>query len=87
MQERKTQKTLKTTNIRVFSSDFTTPALSFAAVLLGNSEQRKQPHLRQDAVGGMITTETSINEQKQERGQTVRTPNVNSLSSEYKLKH
>jgi hypothetical protein len=52
----------------VFSSNFTTPALSFTGVLAGNSEQ-KQPHLCQDVVGGLIGTETAINEQQQERSQ------------------
>jgi hypothetical protein len=38
-----------------------TPALYFTAVLGGNSEQKEQPHLCQDAVAGLIDTETSIN--------------------------
>jgi hypothetical protein len=53
----------------VLSSRFTIAALSFTVVLRGNSEEKKEPDLLQDVVGGLIYIETSINEQKRERNQ------------------
>jgi hypothetical protein len=63
MQKKKTE-TPKTTNGRAFSSNFTSLALSFEGGLRGNSEQKKQPHLLQGAVGGLIDTEISTNKQQ-----------------------
>jgi hypothetical protein len=82
MQKRRSKRTPNNMTGRMFSSKFTTPTLSFAAALRGNSEQKKRPHLHQDSVAGLINHETSKNEQQQERGQPVRDPNVNSFPSD-----
>jgi hypothetical protein len=70
IQKRKTQKIPKNANERMFSN-FITPALPFATVLPGNSVQKKNPYVRQDAVGGLIVTEISISEKQQERHRSV----------------
>jgi hypothetical protein len=63
--QKKTQKTPKTANGMLFPSNFATPGLFFTAGLRGESEQEKQTHLRQDSVGGLIDTDTSINGEQQ----------------------
>jgi hypothetical protein len=66
MQERKSQRTPTTTTGGMLSSKLITSTLSFTV----------------DSVTGLIDTETSKNEQQQERGQSVRDQNVNSLPSD-----
>jgi hypothetical protein len=44
MRKRKSQKAPKTTSGRVFSSNHTTPGVSFAAALRSNTQQEQQPH-------------------------------------------
>jgi hypothetical protein len=45
MRKRKSQKTSNTMTGRMFSSRCTTPTLSFAVALRGNSEHKKRPNL------------------------------------------
>jgi hypothetical protein len=79
-------KTSNTTTGRKFSSNFITPTTSFAAALRGNSEHKNRPHLHQDSVAGLVGRETLKDEQRQERSQSGRDPNVNTLSSDDMLK-
>jgi hypothetical protein len=80
------KKTTNTITRRKFCSKFTTSTISFAAALRGNSEHKKRSNLHQDSVAGLFCLETSKNEQRQDSGQSVRDPNVNSLSSDDILK-
>jgi hypothetical protein len=63
MRRRKSEKTTNTMTGRKFSSKFTTSTISFAAALRGNSEHKKRINLYQDSVVGLISLETSKNEQ------------------------
>jgi hypothetical protein len=73
---------------KVFSSTFTTPTLSFAAVLPKNTEQQR-PNPHQVAMAGPATIDRSVPEpsqhQQQQIGQSVRVPNANSFPLYYTL--
>jgi hypothetical protein len=74
---------------RVFSSNPTSPGLSFAAVLRGRTEEQKQPRTYQ--VAGPDTMEhrvpaASPQYEQQKAGQPGRAPNINSLSLDKMLK-
>jgi hypothetical protein len=46
LQKRKAQRATKTTTGWVFSSNLTTPGVSFAAALRGSSEQQQRPQFQ-----------------------------------------
>jgi hypothetical protein len=60
MQKRNSQRTPKTTTGRVFSSNLTTPGVSFAAALWGSTEQQQWPQTLQVAVAGPATMELRV---------------------------
>jgi hypothetical protein len=67
----------------VFSSNLTTPSLSFAAVLRSKTEEQQQPWTHQ--VAGPDTVEHGVpaaspQHEQQKAGQSVRAPNINSFS-------
>jgi hypothetical protein len=67
---------------RLFERECVFVCVCVCVCVQGNSEQKKQPHLRQNAVGGLIDTESLINEQQQSVSCTVSQEyNMNSLSS------
>jgi hypothetical protein len=73
----------------VFSSNLTTPGKSFAAALRGKTEEQQQPRTHQ--VAGPDTMEhrvpaASPQTEQQKADQSVRAPNINSLSLEKMLK-
>jgi hypothetical protein len=81
LQKKKTQRTPNTTTGRVFSSNITTPGLSFAAALRGGTAQQQQdPQARQlpvaDPVTGTQARKPAPGHQKS--GQSVPAPAVNS---------
>jgi hypothetical protein len=83
MQEKKSLRTPKNTTGRLIPYKLTTPGKSFAAALRGKAEEQKQPQTHQ--VAGPATMEprvpVALPQQKQQKaGQSVRVPNVNSLS-------
>jgi hypothetical protein len=83
MQKNKSQMTPKTTTGRLISSKLTTPGMSFAAALRGEAEGQQQPQTHQ--VPGPATMEPRVpvalpQQELQKAGQSVRAPNVNSLS-------
>jgi hypothetical protein len=43
LQKKKSQRTLRTTTGRAFSSSLTTPGMSFAAALQGKTEEQQRP--------------------------------------------
>jgi hypothetical protein len=57
MQKRKQQRAPKTTTGRVFSSNYTTPGLFFAATFRNNTVQQQRPHPGQVAAAGPATVE------------------------------
>jgi hypothetical protein len=66
----------------VFSSNYTTPGLSFAAALQNNAEQQQQLQPRRVPVAGPPAVETPnapASVRQQNAGQSVPTPDVNSL--------
>jgi hypothetical protein len=73
----------------VFSSNLTTSGMSFAAALRGKTEEQQQPRTYQvagpDTMEHRVSVASSQNEQ-QKAGQSVRAPNINSLSLEKMLK-
>jgi hypothetical protein len=82
IRRRKAQRTPNNTSGRVFSSNYTTPGLSFAAALRNNAEQLKQPHPQQVPVAGPAAvrkTNTPTPVQQLDAGQSVPAPDVNSL--------
>jgi hypothetical protein len=82
MQKKKVQRTPKTTTGRLISSKLTTPGMSFAAALRGKTEEQQQPQTHQVAgVPGALPQQ-----EQQKAGQSVRAPNVNSLSLDKMLK-
>jgi hypothetical protein len=88
MQKKKSQRTPRTTTGSVFSSNLTTPGMSFAAALRGKTEEQ-QPQTHQVAVHA--TMEPSVpaalpKHEQQKTGQSVRAPNVNNLSLDKMLK-
>jgi hypothetical protein len=83
MQKKKSQRTPRTTTGRVFSSNLTTPGMSFAAALQGKTEEQQQPWTHQ--VAGPDTMEPRVpaalpQHEQQKTGQSVRASNVHSLS-------
>jgi hypothetical protein len=85
MQRRKSQRTPRTTTGRVFSSNLSTPHMSFAAALRGAREEQQQPQILQVAVAGHATMEPRVSaalpqHEQQTTGQSVRAPNVKNLS-------
>jgi predicted adenine nucleotide alpha hydrolase (AANH) superfamily ATPase len=91
MHKRKSQRTPKTTTRRVFSSNLTTPGVSFVVALQGSIEQQQWPHTCQVAVAGPVTMEPRVpaplHQYKQQAiGQSVEAPNVYSLPLEYMLR-
>jgi hypothetical protein len=84
MQEKKSQKTPGATTRRVFSSNLTTPGMSFAAVLQGKTEEQQQPRLHQVAVAGLATVEPRVptalpQHEQQTTDESVWATNVNRL--------
>jgi hypothetical protein len=76
-----TEKTPKTTSGKLFSSNFTTPSISFAAAFRGSTAQQQQPKARQAPVAVPIAgveSSTPAPREQQISGQSVRTPTVNS---------
>jgi hypothetical protein len=57
---KKSRRTPRTTTGRVFSSNLTTPGMSFAAALPGSTEEQQQPQIHQVAVGGPATMAPSL---------------------------
>jgi hypothetical protein len=89
MQKKKSQRTPKTTTGRLFSSKLTTPGMSFVAALRGKTEEQQQPQTHQ--VAGPATMETRVpvvlpQQEQQKASQSVRAPNVNSVSLDKMLK-
>jgi hypothetical protein len=77
----KTQRTPKTTTGRVFSSNLTTPGVSFAAALRGSTAQQQDPQACHVPVADPLTGMQSRKPapgQQQEPGQSFRAQNVNS---------
>jgi hypothetical protein len=76
-------------NGRVFSSNLTTPGVSFAAALRGKTEEQQQPRTHQ--VAGPVTMEPRVpavfpQHEQQKIFHSVQAPNVNSLSLDKMLK-
>jgi hypothetical protein len=75
---------------RVFSSNFTTPGMSFAVTLRGRTEKQQQPQT-QVAAAGPATMEPRLpavlpQHEQQTTGQSVRAHNVYSLPLDKMLK-
>jgi hypothetical protein len=84
MQKKKTQRTPRATTGRLFSSNLTTPGMSFTAALRGKTEEQQQPQTHQVTVAGPSTIELGVpaaltQHEQQTRGQSIRAPHVNSL--------
>jgi hypothetical protein len=81
LQRRKLQRTPKTTSGRVFSSNLTTPCVSFMAALQGSTAQQQRPQACQvpmaDPPAG-VKSSTPAPGQQQKSGQSVWAPIVNS---------
>jgi hypothetical protein len=91
LQKKKSQRTPRTTTGRVFSSNLTTPGVSFAAVLQGKTEEQQQPQTHQVAVAGPTAIERRVpvalaQHEHQTTGQSVWAPNANSLPLDKMLK-
>jgi hypothetical protein len=89
--ENKSQNISRTTMGGVFSSNHTTPGMSFAAALRGRTEEQQQSQTHQVAVAGPATMEPRVpvalpQHEQQITGQLVRAPHVNSLYLEKMLK-
>jgi hypothetical protein len=90
MRKKKSQRISRTTTGRVFSSNLTTPGISYEAALRGRTEEQ-QPQTHQVAVADPSTMEPRVpaalpqHEQKT-TGQSVRAPNVDSLHLDKMLK-
>jgi hypothetical protein len=89
MQKKKVQRTPKNTTGRLISYKLTTPGMSFAAALRGKTEEQQQPQTHQ--VAGPATIESRVpvtlpQQEQQKAGQSVRAPNINSLSLDKMLK-
>jgi hypothetical protein len=69
----------KPTTGRMFSSNFTTPTVSFAAALQGTPEQNQRNNLRHEAVPGKNKHEGMKKGQLHETDHSVRDPTVSSL--------
>jgi hypothetical protein len=57
VRRRKAQRTPKNTTGRVFSSNYTTPGISFLVALRNNAEQQQQPHPHRVSVAGPAAVE------------------------------
>jgi hypothetical protein len=84
MKKKKSQRTHRATTGWVFSSNLTTPGMSFEAALLGKIEEQQQPQTHQVAVAGSAIMEPRApaalpQHEKQTTGQSVVAANVNSL--------
>jgi ABC-type phosphate transport system substrate-binding protein len=84
MQKKKSQRTPRPTTGRAFSSNLTTPGMSFTAALEGKTVEQQQPQTHQVAVAGPTTVEprvpVALSQYKQQTtGQSIRVTNVNSL--------
>jgi biotin carboxyl carrier protein len=89
MQKRKSQRTPKATTGRVFSSKLTTPGMSFAVALRGKTEEQQQSQTQQAAGSAKMEPRVPValpQEEQQKAGQSVRAPNINSLSLDKMLK-
>jgi hypothetical protein len=81
LQKRKLQRTPKTTTGKVFSSNLTTPGISFAAALRGSTAQQQRPQARRIPVADPFSAGNAnvpSPEQQQETGQLVRAAILNS---------
>jgi hypothetical protein len=54
LRKKKSQRAPKPPTGRVFSSSFTTPGVSFAAALRGNTQQQKTPHHAPQAANSRV---------------------------------
>jgi hypothetical protein len=73
----------------VFSSNLTTPGMSFAASLRGKTEEQQQPQTQKVAGPATMEPRASValpQQEQQKADQSVRAPNVNSLSLDKMLK-
>jgi hypothetical protein len=73
----------------VFSSNLTTPSVSFAAALRDSTAQQQQPQARHVPVADPSTEvklSTSASGQQQKEGQSVRAPTVNSQTFDNMLR-
>jgi hypothetical protein len=80
IRRRKSQKEPKVKRGSVFSSNYTTPGLAFAAALRNNAEKLQQPQIRQVAVATESTgihVNASAPLQQKEAGQSVPVHSVN----------
>jgi hypothetical protein len=89
LQEKKSQRTIKATTGWLIPSKLTTAGMSFAAALRGKTEEQQQPQT--DQVAGPATVghriPVALPQQEQQKAcQSVRAPNVNSLSLDKMLK-
>jgi hypothetical protein len=80
LQKNKSQRTPKTTSGRVFSSNRTTPGVSFVAALRGSTPQHQPQALQVPEAGRHVTEKQSVPApaKPQRSGQSVRAHNVNS---------
>jgi hypothetical protein len=79
MQRKKSQRTPKETVGRVFSTKLTTPGVSFAAALKGNTEDKRQPPANQVPVPAPATVEQRATKpSRQQTGQSVQASHVSS---------
>jgi hypothetical protein len=91
MQEKMSQRTPRATTGRVFSSNLTSPGVSFAAALRGKAEEQQQPQRHQVAVVGPARMDPRVpatlpQSEQQTTCQSFRAPNVNSLALDKMLK-
>jgi hypothetical protein len=89
MQKKKSQRTPRTTTGRVCSSNLSTSGMSFAEALRGKTEEQRQHRTNQ--VAGPDTMEHRVpaalpQHEQQKTSQSVRAPNINSLSLDKMLK-
>jgi hypothetical protein len=91
IQRRKSQRMPKTTVGRVFSTKFTTPCVSFAAALKGNTEDQRQPLAHHVPVPAPATvepraTKSPRQQTQQKTGQSVQASHVSSQPLDNMLK-
>jgi hypothetical protein len=88
MHKKNSQRTPRTTTGRVFSSNLTTPGMSFGAALRSKIEEQQQSRIYQvagpDKMEPRVPAALTQHEQ-QKTGQSVRAPNVNTLSLDKKV--
>jgi hypothetical protein len=81
--KKKSQRAPRTTTGRVFSSNLTTPGMSFAAALRSKTEEQQQPRTHQVAVPDTVEQRVPAalpQHEQQKAGQSVRAQNIKSLS-------